>query len=113
MPTVKVVGLRIVASRAVVMTALGKNRHADSGAVDKRFGFDTRNAQPRSFFLFHNDLHTVLHAIVHFGTLGVVEAIDGTNEVTRDAADAFESDSFTVFVQFFIRHLILLTRKFD
>ena len=104
MPTLEIVGLRIVASRAIVMTALGKNRHTDSGAVDKRFGFDTRNAQPRSFFLFHNDLHTVLHAIVHFGTLCVIEAIDGTDEVTRDATDTFESDTFTVFVQFFFRH---------
>ena len=46
-------------------------------------------------------LYAVLHAIVHFGTLGVVEAIDGTDEVTRDAADTFESDSFTILVQFF------------
>ena len=104
MTPVEIVGLRILAARAMVIAALRKNRHANAGAIDKGFGLNSRNAKPRLFFFFHNDLHTVLHAIVHFGTLGVVEAIDGTDEVARDAADAFESDSFTILVQFFFRH---------
>ena len=53
-------------------------------------------------------LNAVLHAIVHFGTLGVVEAIDGTDEVTRDAADTFESNTFTILVQFFFGHCCFL-----
>ena len=43
----------------------------------------------------------MLDAIVHFSTLGVVETINCTHEVTRDAADTFEANTFAILIQFF------------
>ena len=42
-------------------------------------------------------LHSVLHAVIHFGTLGVIEAIDCTYQVTSDTTNAFKTNTFTKF----------------
>ena len=43
----------------------------------------------------------MLYAIVDFSALGIVEAVDCTDEVTCNAADAFESNTFTILREFF------------
>ena len=53
-------------------------------------------------------LYAVLDAVVHFGALGIVEAIDCTDQVAGDAADAFETDAFAILAHFFFRHCVLL-----
>ena len=50
---------------------------------------------------FTNELNPVLHAVIHFGALGVVEAIHCTNEITGDATNTFETDAFAIEVLFF------------
>ena len=53
-------------------------------------------------------LYAVLDAVVHFGALGIVEAVDCTDQVAGDAADAFETDAFAILAHFFFRHCVLL-----
>ena len=43
-------------------------------------------------------LYAVLHAIVHFGTLGVVEAIQGAHEVAGDTADTLKVGAAIILV---------------
>lgn len=53
----------------------------------------------------------VLDAIVDFSKLSVVEAVNCTNQVTGNAADAFKADAFAIQGLFFIRHFLLLQIK--
>ena len=41
-------------------------------------------------------LYAVLYAVVDFGALRVIEAVDCSHEVARDAADAFEAHAFAI-----------------
>ena len=36
----------------------------------------------------------MLHAVMFFGALAVIETVQGTNQVTRDAADALKTNAF-------------------
>ena len=49
MPAVEIVRLRILAAGAIVVAALGKDGHADTGTVHERFGLDAGNPQARVF----------------------------------------------------------------
>ena len=42
-------------------------------------------------------LHAVLHTVVLFGTLGVVEAVQSAHKVAGDAADALKAHTLAVF----------------
>ena len=42
-------------------------------------------------------LHAVLHTVVLFGTLGVVEAVQSAHKVAGDAADALKAQTLAVF----------------
>ena len=49
MTPVEVVGLRVLTPGAMMMAALGKDGHADTGTVHERFGLDAGNPQARVF----------------------------------------------------------------
>lgn len=47
-------------------------------------------------------LHAVLHTVVLFGTLGVVEAVQSAHKVAGDAADALKAHTLAVFASMLV-----------
>ena len=108
MSALKIMSLRILAPRAIVVAALRKNSQANTGTVYKRFRLDSCDFQWRIIGHGKCRLHAVLYAVANFSTFCIVEAVDCTDEVTRDATDTFETDTFTIKRHFFFRHPVLL-----
>ena len=66
------------------------NFQAEKTKFPARLSSDTRTGEKSPLLLSHRRRHSVLHAVVLLSALGVVEAVERTHQIARDAANPLE-----------------------
>ena len=70
------------------------NFQAEKTKFPARLSSDTRTGKKSPCLFSHRRRHSMLHAVVLLGALGVVEAVERADEIARDAADALEAGDY-------------------
>ena len=73
-----------------------------------RLPSDTRTGKKSPLLLSHRRRHSMLHAVVFLGALGVIEAVERAHQIARDAANPLERHVAEIIGQF---HFVAIHRN--